>query len=437
MNPDKNFFSRHRHRMIWFIPFLILTAIVSYTYYQRSMMYEEPFSSQPDYKKDKEYQDRVKQLTDRFEPYSSGKRVVQELMDKEKDVPDAERILLNYHALACRYPGFMGPFPSGYMDPDIGILTAVKAGCRVFVLDIDYIDKCVNDSVGYFPRLVVRDIQKKSMINEETQKPLCNTLKDFNLRTVCQRINDYAFSSESPQRDDPVIIVLYFHRRPPGSHKSKAVLDYYSYVARALEPFRNRLVLDELEGGKFYRHQQEGKLLMKRVTDYKGKVLIFNNANTEGFTEVKTYSAMEDLDFLTNLRLYATQTKLGVTENATGQMFGTLQTVEDFMNVPDDRKESVQGETTLRWTIALPQNPIQNPTKEVYQKVTSVYGVQCIPTILFDESNSYLFEDATFKRYGFRYKPANLRYRKPPVVTPGEPNPNMNARGGRLIPPSI
>jgi hypothetical protein len=423
--------------MIWFIPFLILTAVVAYTAYQRSMMYQEPFANQTKYKESKEYQDRVKLLTEKFEPYASGKRIVQELIDREPSVPESERILVNYHALACRYPGFIGPFPSGYMDPDIGVLSAVKAGCRVFVLDIDYIDKCVNDNVGYFPRLIVRDVQKKLMINEETQKPLCNTLKDFELRTICQKINDYAFSAESPQRDDPLIIVLYFHRRPPGSYKSKAVLDYYSYVARALEPFRNRLVLDEMDGGKFYRHQQEGKLLIKKIRDYKGKVLIFNNANTDGFAEVKTYSAMEDLDFLTNLRLYATQTKMGVTENATGSMFGVLQTVEDFMAIPDDRKETIQGETTLRWTIALPQNPIETPTQEVYDKITSIYGVHCVPTVLFDPSNAYLFEEAKFRRYAFRYKPAALRYRKPPIITPGQPNPTMDTNQGMLKAPGL
>jgi len=401
------------------------------------MMYEEPFLSGPEYRENKDYQEIVKELNDRFEPYSSGKRTVSDLIQKENTVPEPERILLNYHALACRYPGFIGPFPSGYMDPEIGVLNAVQAGCRVFVLDIDYIDRCSNDSAGYFPRLVVRDIKTRLMINGETQKPLCNTLKDFELKTICNKINDYAFSPMCGQRDDPVIIVLYFHRRPPGSYKSKAVLDYYSNVARALEPFRNRLVLDELEGGKFYRHQQEGKLLTKKILDYKGKVLIFNNANTDGFAEVKTYSAMEDLDFLTNLRLYATQTKLGITENATGSMFGVLQTVEDFMSIPDDRKESVQGETILRWTIALPQNPIEIPTKEVYDKVTTTYGIHCIPTIIFDKTNKYLFEENQFKRHGFRYKPAPLRYRKPPVVTPGEPNPSMNARGGKLLAPSI
>lgn len=402
----------------------------------------EAFSTEPAYRSSKEYQAQVKLLNDMYEPYSTGKRPVYELVEKEQAVPEAERILVNFHTLACRYPGFLGPFPSGYMDPDVGVLTAVKAGCRTFVLDIDYIDECKGGPTGYFPRLVVRDIQGKLLINDATQAPLCNTMEHFELRTICQKINDYAFSSSAPQREDPLIIVLYFHRRPPGSIKSKAVLDYYSAVAKALAPFKDRLLMNELEGGKFYRHQQEGKLLMNKITNYNGKVIIFNNANTSGFTEVNTYKAMDDLDFLTNLRLYTTQTRLGITEQATGGSFGTLQSTEDFLTVPDDRKDTVQGETTQKWTLALPSNPTQSVTKEVYTTLTKTFGVQCVPTILFDASStpltsSYLFQEDEFKTYGFRYKKESLRYRKPPVVAPGEPNPSMNARQGRLVPPSL
>lgn len=415
------------------VTILFVCIVIYYSFFKKN----EGFSNQLAFKKEKEYENQVRALTDKFEGHSSGKRPVDELIRNEQRVPEAERILVNYHALACRYPGFLGPFPSGYMDPDIGILSAVKAGCRVFVLDIDYIKDCSGESTGYFPRLAVRDIQGKYHVNAASNKPLCNNMDNFELRTICQRIHDYGFSSSAPQANDPIIIVLYFHRRPPGSYKSKAVLDYYSLVAKALSPFRNRLLLNELEGGKFYRHQQEGALLMKNITDYNGRVLIFNNANTSGFEEVKTYSSMDDLDFLTNLRLFSNQTKLGLTEGPTGTTFGILQTTDDFMMVPDDRKESVQGETTLKWTIALPSDPIKSPSKDVYNKLTTTYGVQCIPTILFDKENDYLFQDNTFKKYGFYYKPDALRYRKPPVVVPGEQNPSTNARQGRLLVPSI
>jgi len=397
-------------------------------------------SQQPAFRSEPAYQAQVKLLTDRFEPYSTGKRTVEDLLEKEAKVPEAERILLNFHALACRFPGFLGPLPAGYLDPDIGILTAVKAGCRTFVLDIDYIKECAKGTLGYFPRLVVRDRQDKLAINVATQEPLCQTPQTFELRSICQKIHDYAFSSASPQSSDPLLIILYFHRRPPGSYKSKAVLDYYSHVAKALAPFQNRLLTNELEGGKFYRHQQEGKLLMNKITNYNGKVLIFNNANTSGFTESGAYTAMEDLDFLTNLRLYSTQTKLGATEQATGSSFGVLQAMEDFLTVPEDRRDQVQGETTTKWSMALPKDPMAVPTKEEYDTLTATMGVQCVPTLLFlpdKDAPTYLFQDTTFKTHGFRYKREALRHRKPPVVAPGEPNPGMNARQGRVMAPTI
>lgn len=397
----------------------------------------------PAFRSEPVYQEIVKVLTDRYEPYSGRKRPVSELMERERKVPESERILVNFHTLACRYPGFLGPLPAGYLDPDIGVLTAVKAGCRTFVLDIDYLKDCKD----YFPKLVVRDRQDKFVINTVSNDPLCPSPEKDGLRTVCQRIHDYAFSSSSSeQASDPVIIVLYFHRRPPGSYKSKTVLDYYSNVAKALSPFQNRLLTNELEGGKFYRHQQEGKLLMNKITNYNGKVLIFSNANTTGFTETKAYTAMEDLDFLINLRLYSTQTKLGVTEQASGSSFGVLQTMEDFLTVPEDRRDQIQAETTIKWSMALPKDPLVPPTKEQYDSLTNSIGVQCVPALLFVADSSgdtsanplaYLFQENTFQTYGFRYKPEALRYRKPPVVAPGEPNPSMNARQGRVMAPSL
>jgi len=423
--------------MLAVIPIILISCVIVYFFIRGTT---EPFvasSKNQSYRENPAYQALVKKLNDRYEPYASGKRPVKELLEKDIEVPDAERILVNFQALACRYPGYLGPMTSGYLDPAIGVQSAVQAGCRVFVLDIDYVEKCRNDAVGYFPRIVVRDSQSKLLINEDTYEPLCNSPDSFQLRELCEAINLYAFSSNAPQASDPVIIVLYFHRKPPGSYKSKAVLDYYSNVAKALAPFQNRLVMNEMEGGKFYRHQQEGKLLTKKMSDYEGRVLIFNNANTSGFTEVNGYPSMEDLDFLTHLRLFTTQTKLGVTEQATGSYFGILQTAEDYQMIPSDRKEQVQADTTLRWTICLPQDPAVPISKEAYEKITSTYGVHCVPIVLFDEANTFMFQEATFKKYGYQFKPKALRYRKPPVVVPGEPNPSMNARGGKLLPPSL
>ena len=368
---------------------------------------------------------------------ATSKRPVRDLLSQDV-MPDSEQCFVNFYAHACRFTGYIGPMSNGYMDPEIAVQMAVNAGCRVFVLDIDYLDDCVTDSdVAYFPQLVVRDAQGKLIIRYTSNRPICNDTAHSNLRTVCDRINLYAFSDSCQQSADPIVIVLHFLRQPPGSYKSKIVLDYYSHVAKALSPFKDRFLTNELDGGTFYRQKQEGHLLINKITDYNGKVLVFSNANTSGFREIP-YSPLEDLDFITNLRLSYTQTKMGVTDNESGTVYGILQAAEDYTTIPPDRTDTVVEQTKLCWTVALSRDPTKPVSQAVYQQITGTTGVHCVPAILFDPSeNDYMFTDKTFKTYGFMPKPKELRYIKPPVVTPAKPNPSTDAKGGMLRQPTI
>jgi hypothetical protein len=216
------------------------------------------------------------------------------------------------------------------------------------------------------------------------------------------------------------------------------VLDYYSNVAKSLSPFQNRLLHNELDGGTYYRQSQEARLLINNIKEYSGKVLIFSNANTLGFRETQLYAPNEDLDFLVNLRLMYNQTKLGVTENNSGAPFGILQTAEDYTIIPPDRTDEIAEDTKLRWTVCLSQDPSKSVTKDTYNKITSIFGVHCVPIMLFDINGSdFMFKDQLFKTYSYIPKPEALRYIKPPVVTPGEPNPSTDAKQGLLRAPTI
>ena len=387
------------------------------------------------FKTETKYKTHMEQLSKLYEPMGNGKRPVTELLSTNI-MPEAEQCLVNFYALGCRFTGYLGPFESGYFDPEKAVQQAVNAGCRVFVLEIDYLDECKGETISYFPRLVVRDKQGKIVTKFNSDRPICNSPSHSNIRDVCQMISHYAFDT-AQNNTDPVILVLYFLRQPPGSYKSKTVLDYYSNVAKALEPLKNRLVQNEVDGGSYYRQKQEGKLLINNITDYNGKVLIFSNANTSGFRDVNTYSASDDLDFLVNLRLGYTQTKLGVTENSSGSNFGILETVEDFLIIPSSRAEDVAENTKLRWTICFSEDPSQQPTKDSYNKITKKYGVHCIPIQIFSKENDYMFTDKTFKKFSFIPKPEELRYIKPPVVIPGEPNPSTDAKHGLLRSPTV
>ena len=383
------------------------------------------------------YKNQVQMLSDTYNPVASARRPVTDILSTNV-MPEAEQCFVNFYSLGCRYTGYIGPMNEGYWDPDLAVQTSVKAGCRTFVLEIDYLDECKGETIQYFPRIVVRDAQGKMRIKYNSNRPICNSPQYSNIRDVCDKINFYAFADSCQNASDPVVIVLYFLRQPPGSYKSKTVLDYYSNVAKALAPFQNRLLNNELDGGTYYRQKQEGRLLINNIKEYSGKVLIFNNANTTGFRDTQIYSPNEDLDFLTNLRLLYTQTKLGVTDNSGAAPFGILETAEDFMIIPPDRTDEVVEATKLRWTICFSQDPSTPVTKDTYNTITSTFGVHCVPIMMFDTiASDFMFKDDTFKTYSFIPKPEPLRYIKPPVVIPAEPNPSTNANQGLLRAPTV
>jgi hypothetical protein len=414
---------------------MIIGILVIFIYFSFKSASEDNLTSNP--KLEDKYKYQIKLLSDTFNSVASSKRPITDLL-ATNIMPESEQSFVNFYSLGCRYTGYIGPIHEGYWDPDLAVHLAVNAGCRTFVLEIDYLEECTGETIQYFPRIVVRDSQGKMRIKYNSNRPICNSPQHSNIRDVCDKINFYAFSSSCQNASDPVIIVLYFLRQPPGSYKSKAVLDYYSHVAKALAPFQNRLLTNELDGGTFYRQKQEGRLLINKITDYNGKVLIFSNANTIGFRETTTYSPMEDLDFLTNLRLHYTQTKLGVTENDSGAPFGILETADDFTIIPSDRTDEIVEQTKLRWTICFSRDPSISVTADVYNKITSTYGVHCVPIILFDTvANSFMFTDKLFKTHSFIPKPEPLRYIKPPVVIPAEPNPSTDAKQGLLRAPTI
>ena len=419
-----------------FLLALVIFILISILIY-RQISNIEPFQNSSEYKNDKVYQNQVKLLSDKYDSDSNKRRPVTELLSNNNDMPTVQQCFVNFYSLGCRYTGYIGPMDEGYWDPDVAVQMAVKAGCRTFILEIDFMNDCTGDALKYFPRIVVRDAQGKLRINSISNKPKCNSPQHSNIRDVCEKINYYAFADGCQNRTDPVVIVLYFLRQPPGSYKSKMVLDYFSNVAKSLSPFKDRLLKNELEGGTYYRQSQEGRLLINNIKNYNGKVLIFSNANTSGFREAQVYSPHEDLDFLTNLRLTYTQTKLGITETGTTAPFGILETAEDYTIIPVDREEETADATKLRWTLCLSQDPSKSVTKEVYNKITSTFGVHCVPIILFDTTNNFMFTDTTFKKYSFIPKPKALRYIKPPVVTPAEPNPSTNANQGILRNPVV
>jgi len=394
-----------------------------------------------DFASEPRYTAQIALLTEAYSSLADKKRPVTELLPTlaslttEQVMPEVQQNFVNFFALGCRFAGYVGPMESGYFDAGNAIQAAVNAGCRVFVLDIDYIEDCREQNVRYFPRLVVRDSQGKMLIQMNSTRPICNSLSKSNIYDVCKEIETRAFGSGCQNNTDPIVLVLYFLRTPPGVYNSKAVLDYYSKVAKCLAPLKDRMVTTLLDGGNFYRQSQESRLLINNISDYNNKVLVFSNANTNGFREVQTYSTDDDLDYMIHLRLAYTQTQLGITQQ--DAQFGILETAENYMIIPQSRNDQVINAGKQKWTICLAKDPTQTIPAETYTKITNTYGVNCVPAILFHtDASKYLFSESLFNKYSFLPKPKLIRYIKPPVVSAGSISQVVNANQGNLRPPS-
>ena len=383
---------------------------------------KEPFVN-ADFQQEPAYQQQMRWLVDTFGPLEDKLRTYGDAVPE--DMPAEQQCFVNFYALGCRYPSYVGPAQNGYIDAAVGVTAALQAGCRVFVLDIDYLADCTEEATRYFPRLVVRDVQGRLVIQASGNQPFCNTSETSNIKAVIYQLVTRAF--KGVHSDDPLVLVLYFQRVPPGSASSVTVLDYYAHVAEALGGLRSRMLTNETEG-VFYRQKQEGQLLMLPISSYAGRVLVFSNADTSGFRTV-TYPVERDLDYMVHLRLGYTQTRLGVTGQEAH--FGTLQTVEDFTVVPPDRVDDVVASTKQRWTVCLAADPLAPVPLTTVAAVRGM-GVNCVPVNLFDQTVEAI---KGFKGHGWMAKPLKLRYIKPPVVVPGVPNPTMDAKGGALRAP--
>lgn len=381
--------------------------------------------------------EQIAALSARFDPVAGARRPVTDLLTKAAAPPQDEQCLVNFYALGALAAGYAGPFDNGYMDPDAAINVAVKAGCRVFVFELDYIDSCTTAAgkPTYFPRLVFRDARGRLRSNPAGDK-LCQSIGTSNITAAAKAIANYAFAPQTQNRDDPVIVVLYSHRMPT---REEDALDYMSNIARCLNPLVNRHVDNLVHGGTFSRQKQEGQLLINNIADYAGRVLFFANMDTTAFREATSskYKATEDLDYLVNLRLSYSQTQLGVTPSQQQASFGTLDSTGSFLSIPSDKQSGTIKDLKLKWTILLPTDPENPVDAAAYKNLAGTLGVHCVPLAIWDDKNTFMFEADTFKTYSFMPKPAELRYRKPPIQVPTPAKKETDAKGGQLRMPTV
>lgn len=414
---------------------IILGVILGYFLSRQIVKKYEGFEASIEaYKSDPEYKKQLAKIVNRFDPVSSKRRDYTDMLASVTDMPDVEQALVNFQVLACRFTGYLGPFQNGYFDAEQATLYALKAGCRSFILEIDYLDSCED----YYPKLVVRDVQGKLVTKSESTLPTCNSDISSNIRQVAQTLRDAGFGSLVQNSKDPLIIVLYLLRLPPREKTgNKRLLTYYSRIAKALEPLIDKTTDSTISGGTFARQQQESLLLTNHIKDYEGRVLIFCNSDTSGFRTATGIPQNEDLDYLVNLRLSFKQTQLGCTSSQSGGSFGGIETAESFLVVPPSQVDNTCDELKLRWTTCLSQDPSVPVSEKTFSTLSEQFGVHCVPIQLWDDKNTFMFTDKTFGKWSYIPKPKDLRYRRLPVAVPGEQTPATDAKGGKLRSPTI
>ena len=426
-------------KTIVYLLVLLITVVTAAVIFRAFYVRLEGFdASLKGYKESGSYQTQLKLVQTLRDQRANGRRDYNDML-QATGVPPAQQCLVNFYTLGCRFTGYLGPFNGGFFDSDNAVLSALKMGCRTLVLEIDYYaDLCKNP----FPRLTVRD-KNGANLSDPDSDVKCQNRNQSNILDTCTSISRYAFSNSVPNPADPLIVVLYIIRVPEDqgdSDYNQVLIKYYSNIAKGLKPLLNNAVNILAAGGNYSRQSQESALLTNPISTYSSQVLFFCNADTSIFRSQSGIPADEDLDFIVNLRLTYTQTQFGVTLNSTtnsdGTKFALLESVDGYMQIPNDRLSGIQAATNATWTMCFETDPSvvvpQASADQIMQKI----GVHCIPLQIWSKDSKYMFDKSRFGQYSFVPKPVRLRYSIPKTAVPAEAAPQTDSNAGRLKAPS-
>jgi hypothetical protein len=334
-----------------------------------------------------------------------------------RDIPADEQALSNFYVLGCRLTGYIGPQEmNGIFATKEATLLALRAGARVLVLDIDYLEK-----EKTIPRLVCRN-RAGYLLSNNT-----GAISD-----VADAIAEFKARSFSPS--DPIIVVLNVLRLP-GETKSAESLTFMENIARGLGSIMPH-VLRQTPKGTYYGRRMEDVLFRQKITDFDNKVIILTNADTTGFRsppQTYTVNVKANLDNLVHARIYSN--KSGEVE--TGIIVGArMDTPIFYTDLPDDRRKTYSDAAMKEFTIAMTDDAMPElPTTGRLDALRQL-GVQCIPVNIFAAcaaaTTAPIYSEKYFKSTSYIVKDATLRYKEDKVITVAAPSPSQNTNGGRI-----
>ena len=374
-------------------------------------------------------------------PYDSLALTRKGLQDylNEKNVQDSKNnwVLLNFAPLTVRNAGYLGPAKDGMYDA-LAIRQALELGFRCFVFHIDFYEGEPKDSNLFVgpgePCLLHRDNQ--GVIRSAN----CGKINE-----MARALNESAFSRSLPTGNDPLIVILDFKNTPDRTKSPKGYADFLSKVSEQLVPLQSTLVTT-LGDSKFFGLQNQNLLFTQNFQSFRGKTLLFTNANTDVYTQPEI---VDKIDKNKNLRLklhaqifVLSGDKLYMDPVTDIAPKGTImamgrQTDTYFLSTPPDKLQDMQLKTNNVFTLINPSDADKNGSQEDTDKLLSTYGAQIIPFNLYETPQ---MTESYFKAWGpysWKLKPKPIQY----IVVRTEPpkvlSPKANANQGNVAPPAL
>jgi hypothetical protein len=355
----------------------------------------------------------------------------------EEPVEPDERLLVNYAPLMVNQPGFLGPLKDGVYREEEGVRLALQAGARAFVIPIDF-HQDPNFKAPLFPKegdpcMLYRD--------------KAGTLRSINsgsIEKVAKALADLAFSDLFANKNDPILLILYVVRAPNPDTETKRYVQYLSKVAQQLKPLLP-YHLGQNSLGDFSRQKKQNEVLTMPLDMLQKRVLIFCNADTSAFRNLKGIGLPplppdQDLDFLVHIRMFKeSNNELGITGIATEKIIprGWIEPISYFTIIPPNQYKTVVDKTKMRWTLALLPPDGSEVTIDKVKMLLDTMGVQGVPLLLADATDTTKQILDLWTKNSWRPKPKALRFVVPKPVEPKVPSVKMDANQGQLTVPSF
>ena len=295
--------------------------------------------------------------------------------DKAKAKPEpttADTTLLSSQPMTIKHAALLNPT----MDGTLATMNALKSGFRAFTLQIDYLD---SDKAGFppagTPTLLYRDATG-TLISENAGS----------IQDVAKAIATYAFTPESPNSSQPVLLYLHIVRAPSQIQSPEKYAKFLGSIAESLNPIAP-VHLGMTAMGDFHRQKQEGALLTTPLSSLAGHVIVLCNADTSAAADPS--KPANDLDYWVNMRVYSDGTTdpkvVGVAQPfsaSTGSAAAVVTSLPILTAMNQQQTDAIAIEGKRRFIIAMP-HIVVNPSPAVLQHALNACGVNIVPIDIF------------------------------------------------------